>query len=161
MEKYTLEQAIEKMTEIASNPSPLTGSLFTAENVLSILNSIEPPKAKSSLPENWEIDLKDEMVSFIQDDFNDFVDYDDAEFELNGDRLSLESVGYMSHRIKNAVDYFINNTVSDMLEPVEEEEVPAPSDEERYLCETCDKPQTKEEHEFSDICGECRESIDC
>ena len=160
MEKYTLQQAIEKMTEIASNPSPLAGSLFTAENVLSILNSIEPPKAKI-LPENWESDLKDEMVSFIEDDFNDFVDYDDAEFELNGDRLSLESVGYMSHRIKNAVDYFINNTVAEMLEPVEEDALPIIHDEEKYKCETCDKEQTKEEHEFSDICGECRESIDC
>ena len=159
MEKYTLQQAIEKMTEIASNPSPLAGSLFTAENVLSILNAIEPPKAKT-LPEGWEGDLKSEMVSFIEDDFNDFVDYDDVEFELDGDRLSVQSVGYMSHRIRNAVDYFINNTVSEMLEPVEEE-VQAPSDEERYLCETCDKSQTKEEHEFSDICGECRESIDC
>ena len=123
MEKYTLQQAIAKMTEIASNPSPLAGSLFTAENVLSILNSIEPPKAKSSLPEGWEVDLKTKMENLIEEDFNDFVDYDDVELDLHGDRIEVTNIGYHRHRICNSVNYFMENTVLDMLgvvEPVEE-----------------------------------------
>ena len=28
---------------------------------------------------------------------------------------------------------------------------------EEYKCEFCDKNMTEEEHNFSDICGECRE----
>lgn len=149
MEKYTLEQAIAKMTEIASNPSPLTGSLFTAENVLTILKSIEPLEVKIALPHGWDIELEEKMVQLIEDDFNDYVDYDDTELELDGDRISVYNVGYKSHRIRNSVKYFIQNTATEVIMP--------PVTEDEYLCETCDKPQTKEEHEFSDICGDCRE----
>lgn len=122
MEKYTLEQAIEKMTEIASNPSPLTGSLFTAENVLSILKSIEPPVAKGSLPDGWDIDLEEKIVDLIEEDFNDYIDYDDTELELDGDRISVQSVGYKSHRIRNSVKYFVQNEATQLLQPQDENE---------------------------------------
>lgn len=123
MEKYTLEQAIEKMTEIASNPSPLTGSLFTAENVLSILKSIEPPVAKASLPDGWDIDLVENISTLIEEDFNDYVDYGDVELELNGDRIDVVNIGYHRHRILNSVKHFVETTATDLLQPsVEDEE---------------------------------------
>ena len=157
MEKYTLEQAIEKMTEIATNPSLMVGSLFTAENVLGILNSIELPPAKviREMPNGWQEEVTQLITNFIEEDFNEFVDYDDTEFELDGDRLSVQAVGYSSRTIRSNTRYFVEGNLVELFEPVIDEV------EEEHVCETCDKPQTKDEHEFSDICGECREGIDC
>lgn len=30
-------------------------------------------------------------------------------------------------------------------------------DKEEYNCEFCDKPMTEEDHDFCDICGDCRD----
>ena len=125
MENYTLEQAIAKMTEIASNPSPMAGSLFTAENVLGILKSIQLPPAKviREMPENWVEDVTDAIATFIEEDFNDFVDYDDVNFELNRDTLSLESVGFHSRSIMFNSRCFVEGRLVELFEPEVEEEV--------------------------------------
>ena len=31
---------------------------------------------------------------------------------------------------------------------------------EEYKCEFCDKNMTEEDHDFCDICGECREDLE-
>jgi len=100
MEKYTLNKAIETMTEIASNPSPMAASLFTAQDVLRILNSIEPePTNRANIPAEWQDHFLDILLDNL--DESDLIDYDSAEFSIRySNELQLDNCGLDMHRLK-------------------------------------------------------------
>lgn len=154
MKNVTLSQAIEQLTSIQQNPSLMSGSLYSVQDVLNILNSIAVP---NSLTKTWKQDLGEAIKETIEENFDQMVDFDDIEFQLDRNEISAQSVGYDSREIRNCINHWIDCYAEDLLMlPMPEE-----ASEEQYQCETCDKSQTEEEHNFSDICGECRESIDC
>lgn len=103
MEKYTLNKAIETMTEIASNPSPMAASLFTAQDVLRILNSIEPePTNRANIPAEWQDHFLDILLDNL--DESDLIDYDSAEFSIRySNELQLDNCGLDMYRLKREI----------------------------------------------------------
>jgi septum formation inhibitor-activating ATPase MinD len=108
--KVSIEQAVVKVNECMS-------SVFTKNDVLNLLQSIEMKK------EN--LVTKEMLVTFITDyvetqverlDAGDILDLSSAEFELNGNEITLESVDIDTRDftrnilgdIDEAVDTFLN-----------------------------------------------------
>lgn len=120
MNKYTLNQAIEVMTEIASNPSPLTASLFTPQDVIKILQSIEIPESKSKyahIPDEWVEHFVDSLVDCIED--NDLVDYDSAEFAINyGNELRLENINIDTHQLIKGIKRNLDSAIQDVNDEI-------------------------------------------
>jgi hypothetical protein len=116
MEKYTLTKAIEVMTEIASNPSPLTASLFTPQDVIKILKSIEIPEAKSKLahiPDEWVEHFVDSLVDCIED--YDLIDYDSAEFKIQyGNELGLENINIDTYQLIKGIRSNLDSAIQDV-----------------------------------------------
>ena len=101
MEKYTLTKAIEVMTEIASNPSPLTASLFTPQDVIKILQSIEMPEPtmnRAHIPDEWVEHFIDNLVDCIED--YDLVDCDSAEYGIkSNNEVYIENISIDTHNL--------------------------------------------------------------
>jgi len=104
MEKYTLNKAIETMTEIASNPSPMAASLFTAQDVLRILNSIEPePTNRAHIPDGWKRQFVDTLIDAIYD--GDLIDYSSAQFTIRyGNELELEHCDFDTSELRKQIE---------------------------------------------------------
>ena len=114
MEKYTLNKAIETMTEIASNPSPMAASLFTAQDVLRILNSIEPePTNRANIPSEWVDHFVDNLIDDL--DESDIIDYDSAEFSIRyNNTLELDSCGVDTYNLKREIKQRIANACDEV-----------------------------------------------
>ena len=125
MEKYTLNKAIETMTEIASNPSPMAASLFTAQDVLRILNSIEPePTNRAHIPSEWLDQFVDTLLDNLDD--SDIIDYDSAEFSIRyNNEVYLEGCSVDTYRlkreIKNQIDHACDEVNSEIMYQEERE----------------------------------------
>jgi hypothetical protein len=116
MEKYTLTKAIEVMTEIASNPSPLTASLFTPQDVIKILQSIEAPEPtmnRAHIPEEWVEHFLDNLVDCIED--NDLIDYDSAEFSIRyNNEIHLENINLDTHNLVRGLRDNIQSAIDEV-----------------------------------------------
>ena len=96
MEKLSKEKAIERINSSIS-------SIFSKEDVIAIINSIE---SSSSMSKNDMNDLTDKIVSSLESSYAaDVVNFDSAEFDLNGNEISLDGVDLN-------VDYVYNNVRS-------------------------------------------------
>jgi len=99
MEKRTKEQAIESVKGSIS-------SIFSKEDVIAIINSIQQ--------EN-ELD-QDDLVSAILNELtngsHDVIDLDSAEFELNGNEISLERVDLDENRLEEAITSGVNDYIN-------------------------------------------------
>ncbi len=99
MEKRTKEQAIESVKGSIS-------SIFSQEDVIAIINSIQQ--------EN-ELD-QDDLVSAILNELtngsHDVIDLDSAEFELNGNEISLERVDLDENRLEEAITTGVNDYIN-------------------------------------------------
>jgi len=108
--KVSIEQAVVKVNECMS-------SVFTKEDVLNLLQSIEMKK------EN--LVTKEMLVTFVTDyvetqveqlDAGDILDLSSAEFDLNGNEITLENVDIDTRDftrnilgdIDESVDTFLN-----------------------------------------------------
>lgn len=127
MEKYTLTKAIEVMNEIASNPSPLTASLFTPQDVIKILQSIEIPESKSKyahIPHEWVDTFMDSLVDSIED--YDLIDYDSAEFSIQyGNELRLENINIDTYQLIKGIRSNLDSAIQDVnneIKHIEERE---------------------------------------
>lgn len=119
MENYTLKQAIATMSEIASNPSPLVASLFTAEDVLNILKSIKP----SGMPENWQEDVKDMISRMIEEDFTQMADYDEFRVEINyGREIEVTEIGCDRRSIRESARHLVDGEMTEYFGCLEYEE---------------------------------------
>lgn len=116
MQKFTLNQAIEVMNEIASNPSPLTASLFTPQDVIKILQSIEIPESKSKLahiPDEWVERFIDSLTDCIEN--YDLIDYDSAEFCIRyGNEVHLENINIDTHNLIKALKGNLDSAIRDV-----------------------------------------------
>ena len=112
MEKISLHEAIEKVNDNFS-------SVFTKEDVISLLNGIKPESKSTIAPE-----LIDELLNRIEsclDHNNDnFLNLDDISFDIGHDHrievsdIAINVYGIMSH---------IRDIVTEYEEVEEEEEV--------------------------------------
>jgi len=94
MEKRTKEQAIQAIKGSIS-------SIFSKEDVIAIINSIEEPK---NLPFNSG-DLAQDITDKLRTDR--VVDFDSAEFDLNGKEIRLESVDFDDTELRACVYHII------------------------------------------------------
>ena len=101
MEKLTKEKAIERINSSIS-------SIFSKEDVIAIINSIE---SSSSISKNDMNDLTDKIVSSLDSSYAaDVVNFDSAEFDLNGKEISLDDVdlniNYVYSNIRSSIGIF-------------------------------------------------------
>lgn len=107
MEKYTLQTAIETIQQFAStsNEFPLKASIFTAQDVLNILQGIELPEAKPNrahIPSEWATHFVELLIDDI--DERDLIDYDSAEFNIRyNNELELENVNIDTYLLRKRI----------------------------------------------------------
>jgi hypothetical protein len=108
--KVSIEQAVVKVNECMS-------SVFTKEDVLNLLQSIEMKKENLITKESL-VDFVTEYVEaqVEQLDAGDILDLSSAQFDLNGNEITLENVDIDTRdltrnilgEIDDAVDTFLN-----------------------------------------------------
>ena len=109
--KVSIEQAVVKVNECMS-------SVFTKEDVLNLLQSIEMKKENLVTKEMLVTFVTDYIEKQVEqlDYIRDILDLSSAEFELNGNEITLESVDVDTRdltrnilgEIDEAVDTFLN-----------------------------------------------------
>jgi hypothetical protein len=117
--KMTIEQTVA-----AVQNAP--GSMYTREDVISLLGRIEAPKS-SSLGQHQIYQLCELICSQIKDnvenlDTDDVCDIDSAEFELHGNEISLCSVDVYTRGIRDVVVDGIGDVIEGFFEELEEKE---------------------------------------
>lgn len=129
MKNLTLNEMITLMSTHIENQKEinLQGALYTEENVLHMLKSIvQPPAIK--LPPNWASECAYRLVDFMENDFTEYVDFDDVEFELYGRELSVQSVGMDSRSARRNLESFFDTEI-ELMEEAFNEELPEVSGE--------------------------------
>ena len=129
MKNLTLNEMITLMSTHIENQKEinLQGALYTEENVLHMLKSIvQPPAIK--LPPNWASECAYRLVDFMENDFTEYVDFDDVEFELYGRELSVSSVGMDSRSARRNLESFFDTEI-ELMEEAFNEELPEVSGE--------------------------------
>jgi len=101
MEKLTKEKAIERINSSIS-------SIFSKEDVIAIINSIE---SSSSISKNDMNDLTAKIVFSLENSYaSSVVNFDSAEFDLNGNEISLDDVDlniiYIQGNIRSSIGIF-------------------------------------------------------
>jgi hypothetical protein len=129
MNKQTISEAINGV-EIGFS------SIYTKDDVLQILNSIEE---QTSMPTSINNVLKSTLtllitktINHIQrqvnnsdlDNGNDYFDSDSARFELSGNEISVYSIDADWDRIKNEIEYFIDEKKEVMIEHLMNDIIP-------------------------------------
>ena len=99
MEKRTKEQAIESVKGSIS-------SIFSKEDVIAIINSIQQEN------ELDKEDLIEAILSELTNGRHDVIDLDSAEFELNGNEISLERVDLDENRLEEAITSGVNDYIN-------------------------------------------------
>jgi hypothetical protein len=106
MEKLTKEKAIERINSSIS-------SIFSKEDVIAIINSIESSSSmfNISISKDDMNDLTDKIVSSLESSYAaDVVDFDSAEFCLNGNEISLDgidlNINYVYSNIRSSIGIF-------------------------------------------------------
>jgi len=98
--KLTIEQTV---AAVKNAPS----SIFTKDDVLNLFNNLEPAKGGELEPSviNRLVEVVIQQVQKNADNLetDDVCDVDSAEFDLNGDRISLSSVDVNCDGIGEAV----------------------------------------------------------
>lgn len=90
MEKRTKEQAIESIKGAIS-------SIFSKEDVIAIINSIEEPKSLPFVADDLAQDITDKLR------VDRVIDFDSAEFALDGKEISLEEIEFDDTELRGHV----------------------------------------------------------
>ena len=116
---YTLTEAIETMQKIVSNPSAMAGSLYSATDVLNILQSIKQTK-RVSIPAEW----RDNFIHNLTDDLDehDIIDHDSAEFELYHNEIRLESISVDTYNLRNQLERRLSSALEYINSEIEYQE---------------------------------------
>jgi len=117
--KMTIEQTVA-----AVKNAP--GSMYTREDVISLLGKIEAPKG-GGLSEDQIGHLIEVVVEQIKSnasnlDTDDVCDTDSAEFELNGNEISLSSIDIHEGGIADAVVEGVGDEIEAFFENLKAEE---------------------------------------
>lgn len=116
--KMTIEQTVA-----AVKNAP--GSMYTREDVISLLGKIEAPKggglSQDQIAHLCEL-IVDQVKSNVDNlDTEDVCDVDSAEFELNGNEISLSGIDVHTRGIRDGVVDGIGDVVETFFEELEEE----------------------------------------
>lgn len=103
-------------------------SIFTKDDVIKLLNSIkiESSKPKQAIPSKEQIQrLCDIVLQQIKDNIEDLssdnvCDLSSAEFELNGNEISVSSIDIDTDRIEDDVVYNIETSIVVFFQELEE-----------------------------------------
>jgi hypothetical protein len=124
----TIQQAV---ASVQNAPS----SIFTREDVINLLNGISAPKGGIQIDRQIIKDLCEEILDTVKDnarslDSSEVCDLSTAEFSLNYNELSLDSVDIDTDQIAENVVNGIYDTIEEFFETLEEENKPEDGDEE-------------------------------
>ena len=126
MEKQTLDQA----KELVSTSFP---SIFSKEDVMNLLASIEAPEAEEETPkgkfflteEQIEL-LASKIASRVEDEQDDVIDSDDVDFDIDVDydrRINIEITGGITintSEVENIAHMVIQGFIDELNEEEEE-----------------------------------------
>lgn len=117
--KQTIEQAV---ASVQNAP----GSIFTKEDVVNLLNNLEASKGRG-LTQDQIAELCELICDKVKDnadnlEIDDVCDTGSAEFELNGNEISLCSVDVYTRGIRDVVVEGIGEVVEEFFEELQEEE---------------------------------------
>jgi hypothetical protein len=105
MDKQTKDEAID----LVKNSFP---TIFSKEDVLKVLESIEGGEMDDDAKEKLKEEIKEEIIDKIKDavkdavencSYNDHIDSSDAEFSLNGNEIQLDRVGMNENDIASEI----------------------------------------------------------
>ena len=110
--KVSIDQAITNVNECMS-------SVFTKEDVVNLLRNLEVKSNKLS-----KLDLVDFVTSYVETqveqlDAGDILDLSSAEFDLNGNEITLESVDIDTRDLTRNILGEINESVDTFLNLLE------------------------------------------
>ena len=108
---YTLEHAIKQM-ELATTlqPTKLNGPLFTAQDVLMILRSIQPTV---SIP----AEFIDNFVDALTDDIceESIIEYDNVQFDIDyNNRIQVSNVEIDRYQLRRAITDNLQEAIDDV-----------------------------------------------
>jgi hypothetical protein len=123
MEKRTLDQA----RELVNNSFP---TIFSKEDVMNLLGSIEIPEAEEETPkgkfflsDDQIASLAEKIASQMQDDADDIIDSDDADFDIDVDydrRINIIIDGGLSIN-HSSVENIANSVIQEFIDKLNEE----------------------------------------
>ena len=123
MEKRTLDQA----RELVDNSFP---TIFSKEDVMNLLGSIEIPEAEEETPkgkfflsEDQISSLAEKIASQMEDDADDIIYSDDADFDIDVDydrRINIEISGGLSIDT-SSVEHIANSVIQEFIDKLNEE----------------------------------------
>ena len=124
----TIAEAISKVQEGF-------GSVYTKEDVMTLLQAIKLPEPQLTPISERLSELKDGIVDRILDRIdNDIVDYSSAEFEINyGNTLELSSVDISHRLLGNIIEGELEDVICDLRAEEEKNDVEVGSVEESSL----------------------------
>jgi hypothetical protein len=114
---YTLEHAIKQM-ELATTlqPTKLNGPLFTAQDVLAILRSIQ---TTVSIPDEW-VDTFVDALTDINDE--SIIDYDNVQFDIDySNRIVVSNVEIDKYQLRRAITENLNEAIADVNREIQYE----------------------------------------
>ncbi len=123
-----MKQTIEQTVAAVKNAP---GSMYTREDVISLLEKIEIEQAPETeavvLTSQQVSNLCKKIISQINDNADnlctsDVVDLDSAEFCLNGNEISLDSVDIDTNQIADSVVDGIGDVIEEFFEELNEDE---------------------------------------
>ena len=123
MENRTLAQA----KELVNNSFP---TIFSKEDVMNLLGSIEIPEAEEETPkgkfflsEDQISSLAEKIASQMEDDADDIIHSDDADFDIDVDydrRINIEISGGLSIDT-SSVENIANSVIQEFINELNEE----------------------------------------
>ena len=118
-QKLTIEEAKQKLNNGF-------GSIYSREDVINLLDSIEMPQAQTptanvdKILEVVKQSIRDHIYQF---DTSDIVDYDSAEFEIEyGNKIELRNIDLELDNLRDGIVDSVFYDVRQMLEELEEEQ---------------------------------------
>jgi len=114
---YTLEHAIKQM-ELATTlqPTKLNGPLYTAQDVLTILRSIQ---TTVSIPDEW-VDTFVDALTDINDE--SIIDYDNVQFDIEySNRIVVSNVEIDKYQLRRAITDNLQEAIADVNREIQYE----------------------------------------
>tara|TARA_R110000868_G_scaffold158226_1_gene386213 strand:+ start:75 stop:455 length:381 start_codon:yes stop_codon:yes gene_type:complete len=115
-----------KIQEAVASVQNAPGSMYTREDVISLLSKLEAPQESGRLTTQQVSDLYERIVAQVKENAenidSDVIDKDSADFSLNYKEIELESVDIDTREIARVVVDGIGDVIDTFFEELEEEE---------------------------------------
>jgi len=108
------------IAETVASVQNAPGSMYTREDVISLLNRIEVPLTSSSLDEEQVRELIKKVIKTIEDNGrnldNDCIDTGSAEFSLNYNEVQLDSVDFDTDAVTSTLTDGLADAIEEFFE---------------------------------------------